>query len=303
MTDKSTVQSALRTGKIDRLSEVAWKDAVNLKETNPNLKFRSYFTAIPRAIRPRNDTAPFNDIRVRQALCMAIDYKGLAKTFFGDTPYLINGFLFPVHVGLYTPYEKYPKEIQDIYTYNTQKAKELLAQAGFPNGFKTTLNANPTTEPGLPEIIQSYLKQIGVETEIKYYETGAFNALRFSKNYDGLIQHWQAFYVNPLSLFGWYAEPTHTFNVGVVNDKELTRMYNEANSTFDDAKRKELIKQMDLYGMKQAYFIPVPIPLEYTIWQSWIKAYSGEGVIGLWQIGALSARIWVDQNLKSKLGK
>ncbi|MBI4283944.1 MAG: ABC transporter substrate-binding protein, partial [Chloroflexi bacterium] len=82
---------------------------------------------------------PFKDIRVRQALMMATDFQAIKNELYeGDADLLawpvINQ---PETKGAYRPLETLPPAVAALWKYNPEKAKQLLAEAGYPNGFKT----------------------------------------------------------------------------------------------------------------------------------------------------------------------
>ncbi len=309
--DTSTQLAAMRTGKIDILNQLPIIDATSLLKTTPNLLWRetpadSSYTVFAM----RTDTPPFTDVRVRQAMNMAIDRKAIIKSVFLDhadyyTPHLARISAY------YTPYEKLPDKPQwttvsakDVVTYNPTKAKELLAQAGYPNGFKTNVVTDPARDKsGLSELLQYYLGQIGVQVEIKQYETSAFNVIRQGKTYTQIVLDWTNNKFTPFYQLARFADPDHIFNTARVNDPVFTSMYNTALGEFDDAKRSQMILDMDHYITEHAYRVMFPHPDEMMIWQPWLKGYAGEGAIGTSNYGPLFARIWVDQKLKESRGR
>jgi peptide/nickel transport system substrate-binding protein len=126
----------------------------------------------------------------------------------------------------------------------------LLAEAGFPNGFKTLLH---TTEGfGLDfldavQLVQCYLKDVGIEAELKLQEFGAYTATTMQGKFEGLamepgVPGWEPDSI----LYGAYA-PDSLRNIGHVNDPTLTAMLKAQRRTKDLAARKQLIFDIQRY--------------------------------------------------------
>ncbi|MGO4574001.1 ABC transporter substrate-binding protein [Microvirga sp. 2TAF3] len=115
---------------------------------------------------------PFQDRRVRQALADAINMKSLVGVVF-DGMGAVTGALIPDSLWGHNPDLK-------GHPYNVEKAKALLAEAGYPNGFETQIWALPVTRPYMPngrraaELIQADWAKIGVKAEIVSYEWGEY---------------------------------------------------------------------------------------------------------------------------------
>ena len=93
--DISTYLAALRTGKLDMLPAVSWEDAASLIKTNPDLKYNTrYQTPTFPVGRVDKQDLPFKDIKVRQALNMAIDKQAILKAYFGGHAALL-GYPWP----------------------------------------------------------------------------------------------------------------------------------------------------------------------------------------------------------------
>ena len=141
--DDAAALEAMRAGKIDVMDAVSPVQAQAMRKTNPEI----LQIPIPRTqaitMEPRNDKAPFNDIRVRKAMQMAIDLPTIAKDYYHGTVEPYPSTLTSRYMkGWGFPYEEWPQDLKDEYAYNPTAAKKLLADAGYPNGFKTNVVAD-----------------------------------------------------------------------------------------------------------------------------------------------------------------
>ena len=71
------------------------------------------------------------------------------------------------------PYEEWPQDLKDEYAYNPTAAKKLLADAGYPNGFKTNVVADTAWDMDLLQIVKSYFADVGIDMEIRPMEHNA----------------------------------------------------------------------------------------------------------------------------------
>ena len=119
-------------------------------------------------IEERNDLKPFNDIRVREALQMAIDLPTIAQTYYyGTTDPSPSTLTSNYMKGWGFPYSQWPQDLKEQYAYNPTAAKQLLAAAGYPNGFNTDFVADNATDLNLLQIVKSYFAAIGVNMDIR----------------------------------------------------------------------------------------------------------------------------------------
>ncbi|MBI4267816.1 MAG: hypothetical protein HY662_03420, partial [Chloroflexi bacterium] len=141
MTDWSTLLAALRTAKIDWAKGVSMEDAASLKKTAPQLLSKD-MTGSKTGLAMRLDRVPFNDIRVRRAMMMAIDFEGINKNLYQGKAQIVtwpNTYqqeYAAAYLGLDDT--EMPASVKELYTFNPEKAKALLKEAGYPTGFKTT---------------------------------------------------------------------------------------------------------------------------------------------------------------------
>jgi len=113
---------------------------------------------------------PFDDVRVRQALNYAVDKQAIVKSIYQDLASVIPTLAGPLLTG-YADVKGYP--------YDPAKAKKLLAEAGFPNGFKTTIwtsKGRYMKDYELAQAVQQQLQAVGVEARLETMEWGAYLA-------------------------------------------------------------------------------------------------------------------------------
>ena len=110
-----------------------------------------------------NAEKPFDDVRVRQALCYAIDRQQILDLAFDGYGTLLGSSMYPA-------FSKYfDDELTNYYTYNTEKAKELLTEAGYPNGFDMTITvpSNYQSHMDTAQVIVEQLKAVGINATIQ----------------------------------------------------------------------------------------------------------------------------------------
>jgi peptide/nickel transport system substrate-binding protein len=119
------------------------------------------------------DKAPFTDVRVRQAINHAINKEEIITYVFRGIGTPADGYLPPALKSEY-----YADSKSDGYEFNIEKAKALLAEAGFENGLQLKLAAENSTEYSrLAEVLQSQLKEVGIEVELQLYDSSSYTAM------------------------------------------------------------------------------------------------------------------------------
>ncbi|MEK7353448.1 MAG: ABC transporter substrate-binding protein, partial [Chloroflexota bacterium] len=190
--DASTRLAAMRTGKVDISMAVTATDARDLRKTAPRMKSRQRTTISPLVIAMRLDKPglPYQDIRVRQALMMATDIVGLKDYFYEGEADLIA---YPVrntpeNKGAYRPLAELPASAQALWKYNPERAKQLLKEAGYPNGFKANIIVQniPTSVDPLSAVKDMWAK-VGVDLTLQVREQGAFATIQRNRGYDELF--------------------------------------------------------------------------------------------------------------------
>jgi peptide/nickel transport system substrate-binding protein len=296
VSDESAALAMYRTGQLDAGPWHWWsvrqQDLEALKKTHPHLRSQDFLSNVSSAIYMPTDQAPFNDVRVRRAISQAINRQEIIDAVF------LKGELTPaVSRGL----PEWSPRIDELgagakyYQYDPKEARRLLVEAGFSRGLKTQLTVTSGLGRDLIDIAQlaqRYLKDVGIEAELKIQEYGAYMATTFAGKFEGLA-------IGPISiawepdsvLYGLYA-PDQARNSGHVNDPKITAMLKEQRRTKDLEARKKLIFDMQRYIAEQQYYVYLYAVGIAGSWQPYVKNYAPTPSF---DYGSRAAALWLDR--------
>ena len=191
-----------------------------------------------------NAKKPFEDKRVRQALNYAVNKDAIVRDVLKGTGAVSAGPVLPKTWGAEPGLKPFP--------YDPERAKKLLAEAGYPNGFSTTLWA-PESGSGMQSpvamstVIQSNLKAVGVNATIQTMEWGAFLAKLRTKEQDLFALSWMAGNEDPdMVLYPLLHSSQHTPtgpNRALYKNARFDELLQEARLTTDQAKRAALYRE------------------------------------------------------------
>jgi peptide/nickel transport system substrate-binding protein len=301
--DEATFITALRTGKLDILETIRWQNVEPLKKSAPQLKWSRWLSMSGTFLAMRVDTKPFDDIRVRRALNMAVNKQEIVKAYYDGNAELFAYPQHPDYLGYFEPLETMPDSVKELFTYNPQKAKQILADAGYPKGFSFKVQVcacNPDHMDLLP-LVAGYLEQVGVKMEIQPMEYAAFlSAMTTKTNAPGYFMN--NGHTNPTRSLHKSFYTKEVWNPSQWSDPALDAKITEMYRTRDEEKRVEMIREMTREIVDKAPYIWLPTPYVYTAWWPWVKNYAGELRAGAVRPGPIYARIWIDQELKKKMG-
>ncbi len=153
----------LNGGSVDMLARVTSTQAAQLSD---DFQVLEGTMNLVQALYLNNAAAPFDDVRVRQALCYAVDRQAILDLTSDGYGTIIGSSMFPAFGKYYMP------ELADYYAKDIDKAKELLAEAGLEDGFTFTIKvpSNYTQHVEVAQVIAEQLKEIGVNAEIELIE-------------------------------------------------------------------------------------------------------------------------------------
>ena len=204
--DPATGLLSLEHGDIDGWEYVQPNDLIRIQKNTDLALYHQPANNIM-YLAMNNLKSPFDNLLVRRAINEAIDAKAIVKNFYDPSAIVADEFLPPA---------VWPHGVKVRYPYDPQDAKRLLAQAGYPNGFSTTLWYMTLARPYLPqpqrvaEAIQADLKKIGINARLEAFEWGTY--LQRTQNAE-----------HNMALFGWTGDNGDPDNfLYVILDKDNT---------------------------------------------------------------------------------
>ncbi len=300
--DPSSSLAAFLAGKTDfgpQYQQVVRQiDLAVVKQRKPGLQTMEYTWFVGGSWGMKIDKPPFNDIRVRRALARASD---LAETMEANA-YSQGGHwtLNPVVPAAFAewsiPIDQLGPEGRKNYQHSIPEAKRLLTEAGYPNGVKVTVEAPGTgyTSDFLDAVqvnIKNW-KAAGFDIDLKLKEYGAFISSTIYGKFDQMYVGLRGAWADPEAYFYRVYVPEQPFNVMPVNDPKLTEMIKLQRRTFDVAKRKQIIYDIQSYAAENGYF-PVDASAKVvSAWEPYIKNY---GPNNGFDFGGRMMAVWIDK--------
>jgi peptide/nickel transport system substrate-binding protein len=303
--DESTQLASLTTGKVDLMMAINWKHVSNLKKTNPQLQWARYLAGGNYTMAMRMDQKPFNDIRVRRAMNMAVNRQEIIDSFYNGNA-VLHTYPFPPTFGdVYTPLDKLPSAARELFTYNPEKAKKILAEAGYPNGFtfKAQISNSSQTGMDLAAMVVAYLSRIGVTLVLEPMDYPSWLSRMTKKNHSE-----GTFFDNdhgtPYAGIRKNFVTGERWNPHMMSDPYMDKTHSEAmeDPKLTENQRMAIMKKLAVYALEQAPAIILPTSYVYAAWWPWVKNYYGEQRVGGQRSAPILARIWIDQELKKKMG-
>jgi len=205
------------------------------------------------------DKSPFDNQKVRLAINHAIDKTAIIE-------HLYQGLGMPAKNPIPPTMWSYDDSIQD-YEYNPKLSKKLLAEAGYPNGFETTLWALPVPRPYIPdgralaEVLQSELRNIGIIAKIVTYDWGTYLEKTKNGEHDIAMLGWSADLGDPDNFFYFLLSKTSAEkpagNIAFYRSDAMQDILEKARATTDKNKRISLYKEAQQIFHKDVPWVPM----------------------------------------------
>ena len=188
-----------------------------------------------------NDVAPFDNELVRQALSYAVDKQGIIDLAF-------DGYGSPIGSSMYPAFQKYfVEDLTDYYPYDPERARELLAEAGYPDGFSMTITVPSNYQPHIDTatVLVEQLKAVGITAEIQPVEWGAWlSEVYGNRQFQSTVVGVDASNMTARALLERFTSAADDNFINYQNT-DYDALFQQAQATADDADQTELYKQME----------------------------------------------------------
>ena len=228
----------LQGGSIDMFARVTTAQAAQLGEQYQILEGTMNLV---QALYLNNAVEPFNDERVRQALCYAVDPQGIMDLISDGKGTEIGSSMFPAFSKYYMP------ELNDMYNQDFDKAKELLAEAGYPDGFTFTMTvpSNYQQHIDTAQVLVEQLRNIGVTAEIELVEWETWLSEVYSgRNYEATVVGVDASSLTANALLSRFVSDASNNFINFSNE-DYDAAYARAVAAVDDEEKTAAYKECE----------------------------------------------------------
>ncbi len=310
--EQATILAMMRTGKADYIgyggdTQITSIDAATtLQETNPDLNLWPYSYRAETAMAFNTQISPWNDIRVRRAIQMAIDLETINRTYHqGWANPTAAAALGDAMVGYVTPFEEWPDDLKEYYTYDSERAEALLDEAGYPRGadgirFETVYGHLDRGDFDLDyfQIVMEYLRAIGIDIEVEKIPVAQWGSYVRDSRGEGLFLNvHNTDYITGLDSF--YSTG---YNPSNVNDPAFDAIMDAFRAATATEEQQRLAREAVMYIAEQHWTIAGPRVPSFMVTQPWLVGYSGEVELGEMDRAIILSRLWIDQDLKAEMG-
>ena len=237
--DGDMIVTNLKSGSIDMFCRLT-TDQVNELAGSDFTVYEGTMNLV-QAMYLNNDFEPFQDVRVRQALCYAIDPQGILDLGFEGKGTIVGSSMFPAFG------KDYMDELSNMYPQNIEKAKELLAEAGYPDGFSFAITVPSNYQPHVDtaQIIVEQLKEINVNATINLVEWDTWVSEAYvGRNFEATVVGVDASTLTARAMLERFTSDNGKNFINFNSEAYDTAFFNAINST-DDAEKTQYYKECE----------------------------------------------------------
>jgi peptide/nickel transport system substrate-binding protein len=271
LSDEATNIAGFKTKQVDLLNQifVTPVTAPQIQKDNPNAVMYQYDNTSGGLLFENVRKAPLNDVRVRKAISLSIDRDAYSKTFYA-------GKGQPAVVGAGPGFFS-ADEVKQFTKYDPAQAKQLIAQAGYPNGLDIEMHF-PGTDRGQSYIsviqwIQSQLKDANINVKLESFDSATFGKRQRSGDFQ------LDFEAKPVVgdidgyvYYNWYSKSVGNF--GGVADPKLDALLDAQRAEVDTKKRDAVLRQVAQYINDQAYYTAFSYGVGWYFWPPVLKNFA-----------------------------
>ena len=295
--DAATRLAAYRTGQSDFIWVASPSEVETVRRTNPNTIVQAYHNSLaPFGVAMAQDRPPFNDVRVRRALSMSIDRQKQVDTVFEGHGILGWGVPF-----MY--YQDKPPTAADFgpwWQYKPAEAKKLLAEAGHPNGFQTTLfyyEYFPQMTSQVQLVQQDLKRNLNIDVKITKLDYTTYYGRFVEGKWEGMSWGFQSGHAIGLDERTYqYMHSKSTKNFFRVNDPVIDELTTKLRRTPDRAEQRTLAKKVVDREFDQVLRLWMPYDNGFVVFQPHMRNVASAALRRTDGYGSPTlARAWMDK--------
>ena len=237
MENTDSLMMSLQSGAIDLCAHLTSTQVAQLEK---DFNVAEGTMNLVQAMYLNNAVAPFDDVRVRQALCYAVDKQEIIDLAF-------DGYGSPIGSSMYPAFGKYfDDSLTNYYTKDVEKAKALLAEAGYPDGFDMTITVPSNYKPHMDtaEVLVQQLAQIGVNATIEPIEWESWvSDVYAGRQFQSTVVGVDASAMTARALLERFTSD-YGKNFINYNNAEYDALFQQTLTAYDDAGQTAIYKQM-----------------------------------------------------------
>jgi peptide/nickel transport system substrate-binding protein len=266
------------------------------RKRKPNLQTQDFVVLFGGVMMMKLDREPFKDLKVRRALALAHNWKEVLETNAWSLGQGVPNPAIPAALRDWAiPIDQLSPEGRRLYEQSLPEAKRLLGEAGFPTGTKVPLEATLAWSPDYVDGLQIDMKNMkagGIDTELKQKEFAAFMTSAIFGKFEKLAHTLRG--GTPVADISLYSShiPGQPLNASGVNDPKLTDMIRLQRRTYDVAKRRDIVYDIQRYLAEQVYYQYGPSVSTVAAWEPHVKNFGPN--IGH-DYGARLMVAWIDK--------
>jgi peptide/nickel transport system substrate-binding protein len=271
LVDSATNLAAFQTKQVDLLDKkfVTPSSAPQIQKDNPTAVDFPCTDTSGGLIYENVRRAPLNDLRIRKAIALSLDRDGFIQTFSGgEGEWAVAGG----ESGLFSR-----DEVRQMVKFDPAQARQLVTQAGFPNGVELELTfpgkARGELYVSTIELAQAHLKAANIHVTLKEQDVSAFSKTERSGDFQLVYEAKpQVGDIDAYIYYNWYSKSLGNF--GAIDDPKLDALLEQQRREVDPAKRRETLRQAVRYIADNAYYTAFFYGKRHFFWQPYLKNFA-----------------------------
>lgn len=268
--DDTSRTSALRTGAVDIIDYVPWKD-MSIIEADKKLVLYSDREGAHMYLLMGMDKPPLDNPKVRQAINYAIDRQAVLDTIFFGRGRVLGGLPVPEWMFIYSP------DRQQAYTQDLPKAKQLLVEAGYPNGFKITLLSTTTyaMHKSTAEVVHASLRKIGIDVQLDMPEWATTIARRNKGDFEMCVNGTGVDTADPSYFLDQYFHSAGPYTRSCrFADKQVDEALEQGRATYEAEARKRIYRAIEPRLLELCPYVWICTREQAEAAQAYVKNYA-----------------------------